>query len=121
MATGRGLTALLHGIRPNGIVASFYGSLTLPSLRRHLPVFPILGYNPWHMSPLSEIRLLHSPRVDAHPTVLGGKPFIRDTRLSIEFLQGLLATGWSKTRILEVYQYLEAEDLQPMVSEKTAF
>jgi uncharacterized protein (DUF433 family) len=52
-----------------------------------------------------------SGRIHSDPAVLGGKPFIRDTRLSVEFLQGLMATGWSPARILEVYQYLADEDL----------
>ena len=53
-------------------------------------------------------------RIQSNPLILGGKPFIRDTRLSVEFLQGLLATGWSPSRILEVYQYLEDADLAAM-------
>jgi uncharacterized protein (DUF433 family) len=57
----------------------------------------------------------HVPsRIDVNPAILGGKPFIRDTRLSVEFLQCLLDTGWSSERILEVYQYLEEGDLQAM-------
>jgi uncharacterized protein (DUF433 family) len=53
-------------------------------------------------------------RIDVNPAILGGKPFIRDTRLSVEFLQCLLETGWSAERILEVYQYLEEGDLSAM-------
>lgn len=53
-------------------------------------------------------------RIESDPAVLGGKPYIRDTRLSVEFLQGLIATGWSPSRILDVYQYLHPEDLQAM-------
>lgn len=55
-----------------------------------------------------------STRIVTQPTVLGGKPYIRDTRLSVEFLQGLLSSGWSPARILDVYQYLEAEDLHAL-------
>lgn len=55
-------------------------------------------------------------RIETDPQVLGGRPYIRDTRLSVEFLQGLLATGWSPARILDVYQYLHTEDLQAMAS-----
>ncbi len=43
--------------------------------------------------------------------VLAGKPFIHGTRLSVEFLQGLLATGWSRERVLGVYQYLTEADM----------
>ena len=55
-----------------------------------------------------------SGRIHTHPSILGGKPYIRDTRLSVEFLQGLMATGWSPSRILEVYQYLDSEDLKAL-------
>lgn len=58
---------------------------------------------------------LHSAsefRIESDPAVLGGKPYIRNTRLSVEFLQGLLATGWSRSRILDVYQYLADADLK---------
>lgn len=61
-----------------------------------------------------------SGRVDIDPAVLGGKPFIKDTRLSVEFLQGLMATGWSPSRIMEVYQYLADEDLAALGAPKKA-
>jgi uncharacterized protein (DUF433 family) len=61
---------------------------------------------------MSQASQASSPaRIQADPAILGGKPHIRDTRLSVEFLQGLAATGWSPSRILDVYQYLTAEDL----------
>lgn len=50
-------------------------------------------------------------RIESDPSVLGGKPYIRDTRLSVEFLQGLMANGWTSSRILDVYQYLAVDDL----------
>jgi uncharacterized protein (DUF433 family) len=59
------------------------------------------------MNPASHV----SGRIQSNPSILGGKPFIKDTRLSVEFLQGLLATGWSPSRILDVYQYLEDADM----------
>jgi uncharacterized protein (DUF433 family) len=71
-----------------------------------------MGYNWMHMSHSSESHRIN--RIESDPAVLGGKPFIKDTRLSVEFLQGLIATGWSSSRILDVYQYLNAEDLEAM-------
>lgn len=59
-------------------------------------------------------------RIDIDPAILGGKPFIKDTRLSVEFLQGLMATGWSPSRIMEVYQYLADEDLAALGAPKKA-
>jgi uncharacterized protein (DUF433 family) len=53
-------------------------------------------------------------RIESDPSVLGGKPYIRDTRLSVEFLQGLMATGWTTSRILDVYQYLADDDLKAL-------
>lgn len=67
------------------------------------------------MSTSSSVKTQPSDRIRLDPAILAGRPHIRDTRLSVEFLQGLLATGWSTARILDVYQYLEAEDLQAMV------
>jgi uncharacterized protein (DUF433 family) len=76
-----------------------------------------MGYNWVHMSKANITagpESNRSRRIETDPAVLGGKPYIRDTRLSVEFLQGLIATGWSSSRILDVYQYLNPEDLQAM-------
>jgi uncharacterized protein (DUF433 family) len=39
-------------------------------------------------------------RITLDPKVLAGKPVIRGTRLSVEFVIGLMAEGWSETDIL---------------------
>ncbi|WP_192823347.1 DUF433 domain-containing protein [Rufibacter sp. LB8] len=46
--------------------------------------------------------------------ILVGKPTIKGTRLSVEFLVGLLAQGWSEAQILENYPRLQKEHLQAM-------
>jgi uncharacterized protein (DUF433 family) len=51
------------------------------------------------------------PRITLSPTVMGGKPCIRGTRVTVSTILGLLATGHSRDRILEAYPYLEPEDL----------
>jgi uncharacterized protein (DUF433 family) len=66
------------------------------------------------MSPSNISSSAMNLRIESDPTVLGGKPYIRDTRLSVEFLQGLMATGWTSSRILDVYQYLAADDLNAL-------
>jgi uncharacterized protein (DUF433 family) len=43
------------------------------------------------------------PRITLAPDVLAGKPVIRGTRLSVEFVIGLMADGWSAADILENY------------------
>ncbi len=46
------------------------------------------------------------------PEVLMGKPAIKGTRLSIEFLVKLMAGGWSEAELLENYPRLRKEHLQ---------
>lgn len=41
--------------------------------------------------------------IGADPTVLGGKPVIKGTRLAVEFVLGLLAQGWSEADISRSY------------------
>jgi len=43
------------------------------------------------------------PRIALDAKVLAGKPVVRDTRLSVEFVIGLLAAGWSEAEILDNY------------------
>jgi uncharacterized protein (DUF433 family) len=45
------------------------------------------------------------------PNVLTGKPVIRGTRLSVEFVIGLLADGWSEADILANYSGIKREDI----------
>jgi uncharacterized protein (DUF433 family) len=40
------------------------------------------------------------PRITLDPTIMAGKPVIRGTRLSVEFVIGLMADGWSEADIL---------------------
>jgi uncharacterized protein (DUF433 family) len=52
------------------------------------------------------------PRIVLNPAVLAGKPVVRGTRLSVEFIIGLLAERWSEADILGAYPGLEAEDIR---------
>jgi uncharacterized protein (DUF433 family) len=45
------------------------------------------------------------------PAILDGKPIIRGTRLSVEFVIGLMADGWSETDILANYPGRSREDI----------
>jgi uncharacterized protein (DUF433 family) len=51
------------------------------------------------------------PRIALDPDVLVGKPVIRGTRLSVEFIIGLMADGWSEAEILANYPGISHEDL----------
>jgi len=52
----------------------------------------------------------------ADPEVLTGKPVIKGTRLSVEFILGLLAEGWDEKKILENYPQIDGSDLQAIFS-----
>jgi uncharacterized protein (DUF433 family) len=49
--------------------------------------------------------------IESSPDVLGGKPRIRGTRISVEFLLELLAGGASRKEILEAFPQVTAEGL----------
>lgn len=50
-------------------------------------------------------------RIVIRPDILGGKPVIRGTRISVEFLLSLLASGVSIEEILADYRHLTHEDI----------
>lgn len=50
-------------------------------------------------------------RIVAHPDVLVGKPVIKGTRLSVEFIIDMLAQGLSEDEILRSYPGITAGDL----------
>ena len=50
--------------------------------------------------------------IHADPHVLGGKPVVRGTRLSVEFILGLLAEGWTYSQLTASYPQLTDETLR---------
>jgi uncharacterized protein (DUF433 family) len=52
-----------------------------------------------------------SQRITLDPAVLAGKPVVQGTRLSVEFIIGLMADGWSEAEILANYRGLTHEDV----------
>ncbi len=50
--------------------------------------------------------------IHSNPSILLGKPVVKGTRLSVEFLLGLCAEGWTAIQILENYPSLEPIALQ---------
>lgn len=51
------------------------------------------------------------PRISLVPDVLAGKPVISGTRISVEFVIGLMADGWSEADILSDYPGITREDI----------
>jgi uncharacterized protein (DUF433 family) len=55
--------------------------------------------------------MLLSERIVVDPEILAGKPVIRGTRLSVEFILELLAADQSQNEILTNYPGLTREDI----------
>ena len=51
-------------------------------------------------------------RIVTNPKVMVGKPVIKGTRLSVEYILNLLAHGTTVTEILEEYEGLVEADIQ---------
>ncbi len=51
-------------------------------------------------------------RITADPKILVGKPIIKGTRISVEFVLDLLARGWTPEQILKEYDHLTLEDIR---------
>lgn len=54
--------------------------------------------------------------IHSDPEVLAGKPVVKGTRLSVEFLLGLLGAGWTQDQILGNYPTLTADALRAVFS-----
>ena len=51
-------------------------------------------------------------RIVSDKNVLLGKPIIKGTRISVEFILERLANGWTEEKILQSYPHLKREDIQ---------
>ncbi len=59
---------------------------------------------------MSETQLLE--RIILNPEIMVGKPIIKGTRLTVEYILGLLAHGATIPEILDEYEGLTQEDIQ---------
>ena len=55
-------------------------------------------------------------RITARPDVFGGKPIIRDLRLSVELVLSLMAQGATQEELLDDYPELEPEDIRACIA-----
>ncbi len=51
-------------------------------------------------------------RIESDADICGGRPRVTGARLTVEFLLGLKAAGWSEAQILENYPHLCDDDLR---------
>ena len=53
----------------------------------------------------------YKDRIEINPDILVGKPLIKGTRISVEFILELLVNGWDTDQILKNYPQLTKEDI----------
>lgn len=63
---------------------------------------------------MSDTELLN--RISARPDVFGGKPIVRDMRVSVELILSLLAQGAEQKEILDDYPELELDDIRACIA-----
>jgi uncharacterized protein (DUF433 family) len=64
----------------------------------------------WRRQDMNENEMLE--RITISPEVMVGKPVIRGTRITVEYILGLLAHGSTSEEILKEYEGLIHEDIQ---------
>jgi uncharacterized protein (DUF433 family) len=62
------------------------------------------------------MRMQELQRITRDPEVMGGKPCIRGTRVTVGTILGLLASGHNEEEILAAYPYLELDDIREALS-----
>lgn len=50
-------------------------------------------------------------RITANPKILGGKPIIKGSRISVEFILELLASDVNEDEIIEDYPHITKDDI----------
>lgn len=55
--------------------------------------------------------------IHSDPNILVGKPVIKGTRLSVEFILGLLSIGWTEQQLLENYPTLTPESITYIIED----
>ena len=60
-------------------------------------------------------------RIEVNPEVLVGKPVVKGTRLAVEFVLELVASGMTEQQILDNYPRLVREDILACVAYAAEF
>jgi uncharacterized protein (DUF433 family) len=50
--------------------------------------------------------------IHSDPAILSGRPVVKDTRLSVEFILKLFANGWTEEQVLRNYIKLTPDSLR---------
>ena len=63
----------------------------------------------------------YKDRITIDPKILGGKPVIKGTRISVEFILELYASGATKEEIIKNYSHLTDDDIHAALQYASRF
>jgi uncharacterized protein (DUF433 family) len=55
--------------------------------------------------------MLKLDRITSNPNIMNGKACIRGMRITVSIILNLLASGLSRAEIIDLYPYIETEDI----------
>ncbi|MEX2443114.1 MAG: DUF433 domain-containing protein [Alkalispirochaeta sp.] len=55
-------------------------------------------------------------RIVLDPEVMGGRPCVRGTRVTVGLIVGMIASGHERHEVLKLYPYLAMEDIDAALS-----
>ncbi|MFA7565969.1 MAG: DUF433 domain-containing protein [Alkalispirochaeta sp.] len=55
-------------------------------------------------------------RIVLDPEVMGGRPCVRGTRVTVGLIVGMLAAGHDRSEVLKLYPYLTTDDIDAALS-----
>lgn len=58
-------------------------------------------------------------RITSNPSILGGKPIVRGTRISVEIIMEWIASGATRGQIVDRYPHLTTEDIEQAIGYAT--
>ena len=71
----------------------------------------MLSAPPLPIYAVSKKPMVWQERIELNTAVLAGKPVIRGTRLSVDFVLGLMGQGWTEADIVHNYPGITREDI----------
>mgnify|MGYP005856609551 CR=1 FL=1 len=55
--------------------------------------------------------MINIPEISVHPDIMGGKPCIQGTRVTVGCIVGQLGAGTSRKRLLQMYPYITRDQI----------
>jgi uncharacterized protein (DUF433 family) len=104
--------ALTHNSSPDPVV------FRLPSLSRKSALYfeGLVRYFEDDYGLYQEAAMRPLKRITVDPQVMGGKPCIRNLRITVGTIVGLIGAGRTTEEVLDAYPYLEREDILEALS-----